>query len=94
MHRTQIYLEEEMYEELTARARREGTTLAGLIRDLLRRALGGLGASEPDPFDSVIGLGAGDGAAVAENHADYLYGPSDEAKPRPHDGPAEGPTDK
>ena len=76
MHRTQIYLEEDMYDELTARARREGTTLAGLIRDLLRRALGGLAAAEPDPFDAVIGLGAGDGAAVAENHADYLYGSS------------------
>ena len=26
-----------------------------------------------DPFDDVIGLAEGDGSAVAENHADYLY---------------------
>lgn len=94
MHRTQIYLEEDMYDELTARARREGTTLAGLIRHLLRRALGGLADSEPDPLDAVIGLGAGDGAAVAENHADYLYGSSPSAEgPASDDRPDERPED-
>ena len=74
MHRTQIYLEEAQYETLRAKARREGKTLAGVIRDLLDIALGRGPDAPADPLDGVIGTARGDGAAVAENHADYLYG--------------------
>ena len=34
MHRTQIYLEDAQYEMLRARARREGRTLAAVIRGI------------------------------------------------------------
>jgi hypothetical protein len=81
MHRTQIYLEDGMYRELSARARSAGTTLAALIRDLLDEALIGLRRDGPDPLDAVVGVAAGDGAAVAENHADYLYGGPVDAAP-------------
>ena len=73
MHRTQVYLEESQYEMLKTRARREGKTLAAVIRDLLDSGLRG-GPAGRDPFDDVIGIAKGDGLAVAENHAEYLYG--------------------
>ena len=73
MHRTQIYLEDSMYRLIRSRAREEGKTLAALIRELLSEALGGARA-ESDPLADVIGIAQGDGSAVAENHADYLYG--------------------
>jgi len=76
MHRTQIYLEEAQYEMLRARARREGKSLAAVIRQILDEALG-RGASRgrsADPLDGVIGMAEGDGSSVAENVAEYLYG--------------------
>ncbi|MBI4617139.1 MAG: ribbon-helix-helix domain-containing protein [Planctomycetes bacterium] len=75
MHRTQVYLEEAHYQALRSRARREGKTIAALIREMLDRYLApGGAAGGPDPFDRVIGVGKGDGAAVAENYEEYLYG--------------------
>lgn len=75
MHRTQVYLEETQYKTLRGRARREGKTLAAVIREILGAHLSGACTSdEADPFDAVIGIAKGDGSAVAENHADYLYG--------------------
>ena len=75
MHRTQVYLDEAQYQMLKTRARREGRTLAAVIREILDAHVqrGGRGAAS-DPFDAVIGLAKGDGSAVAEHHADYLYG--------------------
>lgn len=73
MHRTQVYLGEDQYEMLKTRARREGKTLASVIREILDAHLKGAKPAE-DPFDAVIGLAKGDGSAVAENHAEYLYG--------------------
>jgi plasmid stability protein len=75
MHRTQIYLEDVQYELLRARARREGQSLAAVIRKILTDHLGGhRGGPRKDEFDAVIGIGEGDGARVAENYEDYLYG--------------------
>lgn len=75
MHRTQIYLGDEQYRVLRARARALGTSLAAIIRDILDRHLV---ASRPkaakDPLDDAIGIGRGHGEAVAENVDDYLYG--------------------
>ena len=73
MHRTQVYLGKDQYEMLKTRARREGKTLASVIREILDAHLKGGKAAE-DPFDAVIGIAEGDGSAVAENHAEYLYG--------------------
>ena len=73
MHRTQVYLEDGQYQVLRTRARREGRTLASLIREIIDRHIEGKALGE-DPFDAAIGIGKGDGSAVAENHAEYLYG--------------------
>lgn len=75
MHRTQIYLEELQVQALRSRARREGKTVAAVIREILDRHLGLIpddGAA--DPLAKVIGIGAGDGAAVAEHCDEFLYG--------------------
>ena len=74
MRRTQIYLAEEHYRALKERARRRGTTLAAVIREILDESLKGGAGRGKDPFDQVIGIGKGDGEAVAENVDDYLYG--------------------
>ena len=73
MHRTQVYLEDSQYESLRARARREGKSMAAVIRQILDDHLAGYGRG-PDGFADVIGIGVGDGTAVAENYEDYLYG--------------------
>ncbi len=74
-HRTQIYLEQGQYELLRSRARREGKSLASLIREALDEYLGRKGPrGRLDPLRRVIGIGEGDGAAVAENVEDFLYG--------------------
>ncbi len=75
MHRTQIYLEDGQYELLRARARREGKSLAAVIREILSKHLGaGRDSRGRDGFDAVIGIGKGDGSRVAENFEEYLYG--------------------
>jgi hypothetical protein len=75
VHRTQIYLEQNQYELLRARARREGKSLAAVIRDSVDAYIGGpVANSVRDPLQHVIGIGKGDGAAVAENYEDFLYG--------------------
>ncbi len=76
MHRTQIYLADDQYDRLRTRARRQGRTLAAVIREILDEHLAQAGTNPgaADPFDQVIGIATGDGQAVAENVADYLYG--------------------
>jgi hypothetical protein len=74
-HRTQIYLEPGQYEMLRARARRQGRSLASLIREALDEYLGiKASRSGADPLHRAVGIGKGDGAAVAENYEDFLYG--------------------
>ena len=75
MHRTQIYLEDAQYEVLRGRARREGKSLAAVIREILDEYLGGpRPRSTRDRFSDVVGIGEGDGSRVAENYEEYLYG--------------------
>jgi len=75
IRRTQIYLEDSQYELLRSRARREGKSMAAVIREILDEYLGGKASmSRRDPLRHAIGIGKGDGAAVAENYQDYLYG--------------------
>jgi hypothetical protein len=75
MHRTQIYLEENQYQMLRSQARREGRSLAAIIRGILQAHLGGRrNATAQDPFRRVLGIGKGDGSRVAENCEEYLYG--------------------
>jgi hypothetical protein len=77
MKRTQIYLEEEHYRALRERARKRGTSLAAVLREILDEGLKiktANAAPEKDPLDDVIGLAKGTGDAVAENVSDFLYG--------------------
>ena len=75
MHRTQVYLDDRHYEILRSRAKREGKSLAALIREILDEHLAGVPVKGvADPLSDVIGLGEGDGSAVAENYEDFLYG--------------------
>jgi len=75
LHRTQVYLEESQYRLLQSLARRQGKSLAGVVRDILNGYFrGAAAAGTQDPFHRVIGIGKGDGSAVAESYEDYLYG--------------------
>ncbi len=75
IHRTQIYLEDEQYEMLKARARSEERSMAELIRFVLDEYLNGRpSAGGKDPLLQAIGIGKGDGSAVAENTEEFLYG--------------------
>lgn len=77
MHRTQLYLEEFHYQALRSQARQEGKSMAAVLREILDAYFGiGGGAPRDDPFDRVVGIGDGDGAAVAEAVDDHLYGNS------------------
>lgn len=75
MHRTQIYLDGQHYQLLRSRAQREGKTIASIVREILDQHFGLKGGS--DPLARVIGIGKGDGAAVAEHYENYLYGEQD-----------------
>jgi hypothetical protein len=75
IHRTQIYLEDGQYEMLLARSRREDKSMAELIREALDDFLSGRSLdSGEDPLRQAIGIGKGDGSAVAENCEEFLYG--------------------
>lgn len=75
MHRTQIYLDDLHYQILRSRARREGKTIAAIVRQILDRHLGlDKDGRAVDRLEKVIGIGKGNGEAVAENYEDYLYG--------------------
>jgi len=65
MKRLQIYIEEEMDDALTIRARRMQTSKAALIREAVRRSIG---EPEPtvDPFRDWIGGSDEDPAPVDE----------------------------
>jgi predicted transcriptional regulator len=65
MKRLQIYIDEELDDALAIRARRAQTSKAALIREAVRRSLGG---PEPttDPFRDWIGGSDADPAPVDE----------------------------
>ncbi len=49
--------------------------MAALIREILDDYLcGKASAARRDPLRHAIGIGKGDGSAVAENYEDFLYG--------------------
>jgi hypothetical protein len=68
VHRTQIYLQRSQYELLKLRARKEGKSMAAVIREILDAHLCGKSSgARRDALHRVIGIGEGDGSAVAEN---------------------------
>jgi plasmid stability protein len=77
MHRTQILLEKWQYEALRTRAEREGRSLSGLIRELLRKALADAPAITRTNLDALEGVGE-DAEAYGEEHDRFLYGARDQ----------------
>ena len=52
--------------------------MAAVVREILDEHLSGKASSTGlDPLHRAIGIGKGDGAAVAENYKDFLYGERD-----------------
>ena len=79
-HRTQISLETWQYEALMEVSRKTRRSLAGILRDLITEKFGSDKIDQAnDPIMGIIGLGSGDGKAVARDHDKILYdyGPQD-----------------
>ena len=72
MHRTQIYLPEELNQALDELARRRGTTKAELVRRAAQRLVDEELSPEQDPIWGIVGLGEGRGGNVSEEHDRYL----------------------
>ncbi len=73
-HRTQISLETWQYKALMEVSRKTGKSLAGILRDLIAEKFASDQINQAkDPIMGIIGLGSGDGKAVARNHDKILY---------------------
>ena len=74
MVRTQILLKESQYEELRAKARREGKSLSALVRLALARLLGEETARPgTSRLRDVCGLGKDPGGPSGRDHDSVLY---------------------
>jgi len=73
-HRTQISLETWQYEALMEVSRKTRKSLAGILRELISEkfATDHMNRAD-DPIMGIVGLGSGDGKAVARNHDEILY---------------------
>jgi plasmid stability protein len=76
VRRTQIYLDEQMDEQLRQRAAAEGRSAAAVIREALNSYLGRspVGAEEDDPIRAMAGTLRGLSADAAAEHDRDLYG--------------------
>jgi hypothetical protein len=73
-HRTQISLETWQYEALMEVSRKTRKSLAGILRDLIAEKFASDKINQTnDPIMGIIGMGSGDGKAVARNHDKILY---------------------
>ena len=85
MHRTQVYLESDLVAQLQELARREGTSMADLIRRAARRFIQDAEGQDlwaaDDPIWGLAGLlTEGPAEDTSEHVDDYLYG---DHRPRP-----------
>ena len=69
MHKTTLYLEPEIYEQIQRRAAASGRTQASIIREALTMFLGD---SRPQPAS--LGLGASGSGDLSERSEDLLEG--------------------
>lgn len=70
LHRTQVLLEERQYQQLERRARRDGTSVAALIRRIVEQAL--LAGSGKTGLAKIRGLGSS--GKSGRDHDEELYG--------------------
>lgn len=76
MTRTQILLEAWQHKFLSTLARRQGTSLSGLIREWVDEKAAALRQSKsPDPILGIVGRVDDPADDVSENTDLYLYGP-------------------
>ena len=55
MRRAQFYVDDDLYEALSAEAARRGTSRSAIARDAVRAFLPGYFDREPDPIDELVG---------------------------------------
>ncbi len=73
MRKTMVYLEEEQFRELKQRARREGRSMAALIREAVRRYLQQDGGRASPDYFAFVGIAAGPrGEATSERAEEVL----------------------
>jgi hypothetical protein len=74
-HRTQISLEGHQYRMLLDLSKKTRKSISAIIRDLVEEKLSKKPAGlESDPLKGIVGMGEGDGTAVAREHDEILYG--------------------
>ncbi|NOZ69887.1 MAG: hypothetical protein GXP46_11760 [Deferribacteres bacterium] len=74
-HRTQILLEDWQYQMLLDESRKTKKSLSKIIRDMMSEKFKEqIAKSGADPLFEIIGIGSGDGSAVAREHDNFLYG--------------------
>jgi hypothetical protein len=79
MKRTQIYLDEELDEELRQAAVAEGRSAAAIIREAVHRYLAEqVPRADPDPILQLAGAFSGGPKDASTEHDRYLYGRSGE----------------
>jgi hypothetical protein len=77
MKRTQIYLDEDLDEELRQAAVAEGRSAAAIIREAVHRYLAQrVPRSDPDPILELAGAFSGGPKDASTEHDRYLYGRS------------------
>lgn len=74
-HRTQISLDDWQYQMLLDTSRTTKKSISAIIRELVSEKFAKQAASkQANPVFDIVGIGEGDGCAVAEEHDEYLYG--------------------
>ena len=75
-HRTQLHLDDSQYQFLKDLAKKEGKSIAQIIRDWIeeRRKKKAKKKYVNDPFFKIIGIGSSGRPDMARNFDDYLYG--------------------
>lgn len=75
-HRTQLHLEDSQYYYLKDLAKKEGKSIAQIIRDWIdeKRKKKARKKYENDPFFKLFGLFSSGRTDIAQNFDDYLYG--------------------
>lgn len=73
MHRTQVLLEERLYESLKSRARKEDKSLGELVREAVATYLGRGEDTKAPGLKSIRGI-FGDAGASGRDHDKFLYG--------------------